>query len=126
MLMRSSGTGWLRSADQGPMESSGSLTVTSFKKLSDVKEERWERRMVTFGMGVEHNYVANSAMAHLPQVKCICSNVREPVLLLFLNPILHMTPQFIGLNFDGKCLFGRGADYPAEQRGHDSLRHGIC
>ena len=65
------------------------------------------------------NYVANSAMTHLPQVKSM--RIIELGLLLFLNPILHTIPNIIMSNSDCKCLFGRGADDPAEQR--DSSRH---
>ena len=66
--------------------------------------------------------MANSAMTHLPQLKSICRDVIELILLLLLYCILHMTPQFIGLNFDWKYLFGRAANYPAGQR-DDSFRH---
>ena len=109
------------------MGSSGFVAVTLFKKSSDSKRERWERPMVTFLIGVEHNDVANSAMTHLPQLKSICIDVSELVLLLLLNRLLHMTPQFIVPNFYRKNLVDMSADYPAEQR--DSSRHGgkgIC
>ena len=63
-------------------------------------------------------------MTHLPQVKSICINAGEFVLLLLLNCILYTTPYFIVPNFDGKNPFGRDADYPAKQR--DSLRHSVA
>ncbi len=68
------------------------------------------------------NYVANSAVTHLPQVKSIRRDIIELGLLLLLDRILHTTPQFIASNFNGKNLFGRRVDYPTEQR--DSSRHG--
>ncbi len=68
------------------------------------------------------NYVANSAVTHLPQVKSIRSDIIELGLLLLLDCLLHFTPYCVVPNFDGKNLFGRGVDYPAEQR--DNSRHG--
>jgi len=66
--------------------------------------------------------VANRAVTHLPQLESICINISELVLLLLLNHILHITPQFIGSNFERKNLVGRRVEYPTEKR--DSSRHG--
>jgi hypothetical protein len=46
--------------------------------------------MVPFELGVKHNYVVNSAMTHLPQVKGIRSDIIKLGLLL-LNSLLHTT-----------------------------------
>ena len=67
------------------------------------------------------NYVANSAMTHLPQLKSVCGNVIKLRLLLLLNCILHSAPYVIVVNFDRKNLVGRRVDYPAEKV---SFRHG--
>jgi len=45
--------------------------------------------MATFELAVEHNDVANNGMTHFPQLKSICIDVFELVLLL-LDRILHI------------------------------------
>jgi len=55
-------------------------------------------------------------MTHLPQVKSIRIDILEINPLLPLNCIPHAAPYHIVPNFDRKNLFGRGVDYPAEQR----------
>ena len=78
-------------------------------------------------MGVEYNYVPNSVMTHLPQLKSIRIDIIESNLLLLLYCLLHSTPYFIVPNLDRKNLVNRRVEYPAEQR--DSSRHGgksIC
>jgi len=67
------------------------------------------------------NYVANSAVTHLPQVKSSCRNISELGSLRLLNRNLHSTPQSIASNVDGKNLFDRRVDYPAEQRVSDMV-----
>jgi hypothetical protein len=88
------------------MGSSEFVAIALFKKSSDSKWERWERPMVTFIIGVEHNDVANSGITHFPQVKSICINVIELGLLL-LNRILHIIPNLVISNSDCKYLFGQ-------------------
>ena len=66
--------------------------------------------------------MANSGMTHLPQLKSIRSDIVELGLLLLLDCLLHFTPYFIVLNFDGKNLVGGRMDYPAEKC--DNSRHG--
>jgi hypothetical protein len=71
--------------------------------------------------------VANSAVAHLPQIKSIRIDIIKLGLLILLDCLLHSIPYYIVPNFDGKNLFDWGVDHPAEQR--DSSRHGgktIC
>ena len=103
----------------------GLSCIALFKISPDFKRESWERPMATFLIGVEHNDMANSAMTHLPQVKSTCSDIIELGLHLLLNRILHITPNIAVSNFYWKCMFGRGADYPTEQRPHDSSRQGF-
>jgi hypothetical protein len=58
-------------------------------------------------------------MTHLPQIKRIRINVSEVVLLFLLDRILQFTPYCVVSNVDSKNLFGRGVDYPTEQRDNE-------
>ena len=54
--------------------------------------------------------MAKSAVAYLPQVKSICSDVIELGFLLLLNGVLHTAPYFTRLNIDWKNMCGRGVE----------------